>query len=82
MNSNHKTLFVRTSSVNSSSHSFTFINHKPCMTALSAQAVVFSCHSHFLSLLFPQQMGDKTLAHNAQMYHYQHQKQQMLSMGK
>ncbi|XP_008322751.1 neural proliferation differentiation and control protein 1a isoform X2 [Cynoglossus semilaevis] len=26
-------------------------------------------------------MGDKTLAHNAQMYHYQHQKQQMLSMG-
>ncbi|XP_051774106.1 neural proliferation differentiation and control protein 1-like [Ctenopharyngodon idella] len=26
--------------------------------------------------------GDKTLAHNAQMYHYQHQKQQMLSMEK
>ncbi|XP_071322303.1 neural proliferation differentiation and control protein 1a isoform X2 [Trachinotus anak] len=26
-------------------------------------------------------MGDKTLAQNAQMYHYQHQKQQMLSMG-
>ncbi|XP_063289031.1 neural proliferation differentiation and control protein 1 isoform X1 [Pelobates fuscus] len=26
--------------------------------------------------------GDKKLAHNAQMYHYQHQKQQMLSMGK
>ncbi|XP_028274485.1 neural proliferation differentiation and control protein 1a [Parambassis ranga] len=25
-------------------------------------------------------MGDKTLAQNAQMYHYQHQKQQMLSM--
>ncbi|XP_058473148.1 neural proliferation differentiation and control protein 1a isoform X2 [Solea solea] len=25
--------------------------------------------------------GDKTLAQNAQMYHYQHQKQQMLSMG-
>ncbi|XP_030005414.1 neural proliferation differentiation and control protein 1a isoform X2 [Sphaeramia orbicularis] len=27
-------------------------------------------------------MGDKTLAQSAQMYHYQHQKQQMLSMGK
>ncbi|XP_069019498.1 neural proliferation differentiation and control protein 1a [Embiotoca jacksoni] len=26
-------------------------------------------------------MGDKTLAKSAQMYHYQHQKQQMLSMG-
>ncbi|XP_034054060.1 neural proliferation differentiation and control protein 1a isoform X2 [Gymnodraco acuticeps] len=26
-------------------------------------------------------MGDKNLAQNAQMYHYQHQKQQMLSMG-
>ncbi|XP_067233120.1 neural proliferation differentiation and control protein 1a [Chanodichthys erythropterus] len=26
--------------------------------------------------------GDKTLAHSAQMYHYQHQKQQMLSMEK
>lgn len=25
---------------------------------------------------------DKTLAQNAQMYHYQHQKQQMISMGK
>ncbi|XP_033502021.1 neural proliferation differentiation and control protein 1a [Epinephelus lanceolatus] len=27
-------------------------------------------------------IGDKTLAQSAQMYHYQHQKQQMLSMGK
>ncbi|XP_068609385.1 neural proliferation differentiation and control protein 1-like isoform X1 [Brachionichthys hirsutus] len=26
-------------------------------------------------------VGDKTLAQNAQMYHYQHQKQQMISMG-
>ncbi|POI23565.1 hypothetical protein CIB84_012685, partial [Bambusicola thoracicus] len=26
--------------------------------------------------------GDKTLAQSAQMYHYQHQKQQMLSMEK
>ncbi|XP_072227954.1 neural proliferation differentiation and control protein 1a [Leuresthes tenuis] len=26
-------------------------------------------------------MGDKTLAQSAQMYHYQHQKQQMLSLG-
>ncbi|XP_067339846.1 neural proliferation differentiation and control protein 1a isoform X2 [Channa argus] len=26
-------------------------------------------------------MGDKTLAQSAQMYHYQHQKQQILSMG-
>ncbi|XP_030292409.1 neural proliferation differentiation and control protein 1a [Sparus aurata] len=26
-------------------------------------------------------MGDKTLAQSAQMYHYQHQKQQMLSIG-
>uniref|UniRef100_A0A1A8IQW4 Neural proliferation, differentiation and control, 1 n=1 Tax=Nothobranchius kuhntae TaxID=321403 RepID=A0A1A8IQW4_NOTKU len=26
-------------------------------------------------------MGDKTLAHSAQMYHFQHQKQQMCSMG-
>ncbi|XP_041816008.1 neural proliferation differentiation and control protein 1a [Chelmon rostratus] len=26
-------------------------------------------------------MGDKTLAESAQMYHYQHQKQQMLSLG-
>ncbi|XP_070706666.1 neural proliferation differentiation and control protein 1a isoform X2 [Pempheris klunzingeri] len=26
-------------------------------------------------------VGDKTLAHSAQMYHYQHQKQQMLSVG-
>lgn len=26
-------------------------------------------------------MGDKTLAQNAQMYHYQHRKQQMLSVG-
>lgn len=37
--------------------------------------------SNFLLLLSPQ-MGDKNLAQNAQMYHYQHQKQQMLSMGK
>lgn len=28
------------------------------------------------------QPGDKTLAQSAQMYHYQHQKQQMLSMEK
>uniref|UniRef100_A0A8D0L0I0 Neural proliferation, differentiation and control 1 n=1 Tax=Strix occidentalis caurina TaxID=311401 RepID=A0A8D0L0I0_STROC len=34
-----------------------------------------------LSLLSPQP-GDKTLAQSAQMYHYQHQKQQMLSMEK
>ncbi|XP_029921020.1 neural proliferation differentiation and control protein 1a isoform X2 [Myripristis murdjan] len=27
-------------------------------------------------------VGDKSLAQSAQMYHYQHQKQQMLSMGK
>ncbi|KAA8578522.1 hypothetical protein FQN60_007314 [Etheostoma spectabile] len=26
--------------------------------------------------------GDKKLAHSAQMYHYQHQKQQMLSLEK
>lgn len=32
--------------------------------------------------LFVFQTGDKTLAQSAQMYHYQHQKQQMLSMGK
>lgn len=30
---------------------------------------------------FPPQMGDKTLAQSAQMYHYQHRKQQMLSVG-
>ncbi|KAM9256758.1 neural proliferation differentiation and control protein 1 [Cariama cristata] len=35
----------------------------------------------WLSLLSPQP-GDKTLAQSAQMYHYQHQKQQMLSMEK
>lgn len=34
-----------------------------------------------LSMLSPQP-GDKTLAQSAQMYHYQHQKQQMLSMEK
>lgn len=28
------------------------------------------------------QPGDKNLAQSAQMYHYQHQKQQMLSMDK
>uniref|UniRef100_A0A3B4FBF8 Neural proliferation, differentiation and control, 1b n=1 Tax=Pundamilia nyererei TaxID=303518 RepID=A0A3B4FBF8_9CICH len=28
------------------------------------------------------QLGDKKLAHSAQMYHYQHQKQQMLSLRK
>ncbi|XP_028313898.1 neural proliferation differentiation and control protein 1-like, partial [Gouania willdenowi] len=28
------------------------------------------------------QPGDRKLAHNAQMYHYQHQKQQMISMEK
>ncbi|XP_029856686.1 LOW QUALITY PROTEIN: neural proliferation differentiation and control protein 1 [Aquila chrysaetos chrysaetos] len=37
--------------------------------------------SQCLSLLSPQP-GDKTLAQSAQMYHYQHQKQQMLSMEK
>lgn len=36
----------------------------------------------FTFLLFPSQVGDKSLAQSAQMYHYQHQKQQMLSMGK
>lgn len=30
----------------------------------------------------PTTMGDQTLAQNAQMFHYHHQKQQMLSMGK
>ncbi|XP_061867523.1 neural proliferation differentiation and control protein 1 isoform X1 [Colius striatus] len=35
-------------------------------------------HQPLLSL----QPGDKTLAQSAQMYHYQHQKQQMLSMEK
>lgn len=34
-----------------------------------------------LMRLFPPQMGDKTLAQSAQMYHYQHRKQQMLSVG-
>uniref|UniRef100_A0A3Q0T107 Neural proliferation, differentiation and control, 1a n=1 Tax=Amphilophus citrinellus TaxID=61819 RepID=A0A3Q0T107_AMPCI len=38
------------------------------------------CNPLFL-LLFASQMGDKTLAQSAQMFHYQHQKQQMLSMG-
>lgn len=37
--------------------------------------------SYFLLLVCPQ-MGDKTLAQSAQMYHYQHQKQQMLSVGR
>lgn len=31
---------------------------------------------------FSLQPGDKKLAQSAQMYHYQHQKQQMLSMEK
>lgn len=33
-------------------------------------------------LLSRPQVGDKTLAQSAQMYHYQHRKQQMLSVGK
>lgn len=33
------------------------------------------------SCVFPPQMGDKTLAQSAQMYHYQHRKQQMLAVG-
>lgn len=39
----------------------------------------------FLMSLLPRvvlQPGDKKLAHSAQMYHYQHQKQQMLSLEK
>lgn len=32
--------------------------------------------------LLSSQPGDKTLAQSAQMYHYQHQKQQMLSLEK
>ena len=31
---------------------------------------------------FAPQPGDKKLAHSAQMYHYQHQRQQMLSLEK
>lgn len=30
----------------------------------------------------PPQVGDKTLAQSAQMYHYQHRKQQMLTVGR
>lgn len=37
--------------------------------------------SYFLFPFCPQ-IGDKTLAQSAQMYHYQHQKQQMLSVGR
>lgn len=31
---------------------------------------------------FPLQSGDRKLAQSAQMYHYQHQKQQMIAMQK
>uniref|UniRef100_A0A672MMU9 Neural proliferation differentiation and control protein 1-like n=1 Tax=Sinocyclocheilus grahami TaxID=75366 RepID=A0A672MMU9_SINGR len=41
--------------------------------SLGCQPEPLSCHCS---------SGDKTLAHSAQMYHYQHQKQQMLSMEK
>uniref|UniRef100_A0A8C5C402 Neural proliferation, differentiation and control, 1b n=1 Tax=Gadus morhua TaxID=8049 RepID=A0A8C5C402_GADMO len=34
------------------------------------------------SIHFAPQPGDKKLAHSAQMYHYQHQRQQMLSLEK
>lgn len=37
---------------------------------------------HVMFLLLLLQQGDKRLAHSAQMFHYQHQKQQMLSMEK
>lgn len=41
--------------------------------------VTFSCPLLSLGVFQP---GDKKLAHSAQMYHYQHQKQQMLSLEK
>lgn len=37
---------------------------------------------HVLFVSFLLQPGDKRLAHSAQMFHYQHQKQQMLSVEK
>ncbi|XP_057240061.1 neural proliferation differentiation and control protein 1 isoform X2 [Malurus melanocephalus] len=47
----------------------------------SARLVASKAKSAQLFLLSPQP-GDKTLAQSAQMYHYQHQKQQMLSLEK
>lgn len=42
----------------------------------------FSFSITHTSVLFLPQVGDKTLAQSAQMFHFQHQKQQMLSMEK
>lgn len=57
---------------------------KMCFLITNVKARVF-----FFCLFLPLflfmvllQTGDKKLAHSAQMYHYQHQKQQMLSMEK
>uniref|UniRef100_A0A8C5TZ05 Neural proliferation, differentiation and control 1 n=1 Tax=Malurus cyaneus samueli TaxID=2593467 RepID=A0A8C5TZ05_9PASS len=47
----------------------------------AARLVASKAKSAQLFLLSPQP-GDKTLAQSAQMYHYQHQKQQMLSLEK
>lgn len=48
------------------------------MRNLRHHAGVWHPPTHTPRVVF--QPGDKKLAHNAQMYHYQHQKQQMLSM--
>lgn len=76
----HSSAIVRTRPV-SFSHFSSCKNHKICECIVQCCFSFGMCHTCFL-LLFCPQMGDKTLAQSAQMFHYQHQKQQMLSMGK
>ncbi|XP_075324262.1 neural proliferation differentiation and control protein 1 isoform X2 [Odontesthes bonariensis] len=46
------------------------------------QKVDYPAHGMMRAHTFCNSPGDKNLAHSAQMYHYQHQKQQMLSLEK
>ncbi|XP_068167972.1 neural proliferation differentiation and control protein 1 isoform X2 [Antennarius striatus] len=46
------------------------------------QKVDYPAYGLMRAQTFDSLPGDKKLAHNAQMYHYQHQKQQMLSLEK
>ncbi|KAA0719883.1 Neural proliferation differentiation and control protein 1 [Triplophysa tibetana] len=67
-----------------SSHNFSFHCVRVCFNGSSDDLFVHYCGNYGshprCCLLGPS--GDKSLAHSAQMYHYQHQKQQMLSMEK
>ncbi|XP_062273133.1 neural proliferation differentiation and control protein 1 [Scomber scombrus] len=80
-------VFIIMSSVFIVAGSLAFIVAGACWVRLQkgvrlTQKVEYPVYGLMRAQTFDNMPGDKRLAHNAQMYHYQHQKQQMLSLEK